>query len=278
MKKVFSLLENQMRPTSREDEQSGVWNLIPGVKTFKSLFSPTNCSFSPGNSHKRRLVSLASSLASPPLRQWTALRSEPRRGHFRLQLPLSFTPSTLPTQPPSQPHVLCVSTRPNRFVSVPDKGYKTNKSHGGARWAIKAAGGRRRAGLDAVRAEGVFAWVCWEWWQWGRNKRREGCTGEDGEPGCRWISGAQRQTWGGSLLGEDYTQQCRLKLNGLSRKNISPFHGPFLCSRESEFTKAWAIVIFYCFLVLTIMDVRLGKPKREKKNAKVTRKSEGHQS
>lgn len=88
--------------------------------------------------------------------------------------------------------------------------------------------------------------------------------GEDGEPGHRWISGAQRQTGGGSLLREDSTRLCR-QLNGLSHKNVT-FGRPFLSRRESEATKAHC-----CLLALSFSNnygLQAGKAKERERKCK----------
>lgn len=102
------------------------------------------------------------------------------------------------------------------------------------------------------------------------NKGREGWMVEDGEPGCRWISGAQRQTWG-EPPGRGLHSSVSPPTERAFTQSISPFDGPFLSHCESEFTKAGAIVIFLHFL-FDNYGREAGRAKGQKKNAKVTQK------
>lgn len=100
------------------------------------------------------------------------------------------------------------------------------------------------------------------------NKGREGGMGEDGEPGCRWISGAQRQTWGEPPGRGLYTPVSPQTERAFTQK----FHlsTALFCPAVNRSSQKQEPLLSFCAFFLTIMDERLGKPKGKKKNAKVT--------
>lgn len=184
-----------------------------------------------------------------------------------------------PAAPPRSPRLNRTSSAYRRgqkdLVQFQIKEHKTtNQDHVGERgvsstpilrWRRGAVGAARdNGGQDWMRCgQRVRLHVCGKSGGGGGvgciNKGREGWMGEDGEPGCRWISGAQRQTWGEPPGRGLYTPVSPQTEQAFTQK----FHlsTALFCPAVNRSSQKQEPLLSFCAFFLTIIDARLEKPK-----------------